>query len=322
MITMPRRAFTLVELLVVIAIIAVLIALLLPAIQRVRESASRTSCSNNIKQVALALHAHHDAKRRFPAGILNKPGQLFTYPRTTWTVHLFPYLEQKVIFDLTDLSASAGPGDAVWTNPANCKGASPATQQALAVLLCPSDSGPKTHYHPDIQANYSRGNYAGFFGNMTAGAAARNSLGHLAAVFRTNVGVKLTQITDGSRNTMMLGETLRGVDGNDREYRGVFWYDHVGTNQIFTTNLPNSNSADVLFPGWCPQDLNLPKQNLPCSAGASDGSNNTAASRSRHGGGVNTAMADGSVQYITDSIDLTVWRGLGSINGNELVSLP
>jgi prepilin-type N-terminal cleavage/methylation domain-containing protein/prepilin-type processing-associated H-X9-DG protein len=321
---MLRRGFTLLELLVVIWIIGLLAAMLLPAVQRGRESAARLQCQNNLKQLGLALQNHHSTHGAFPPGCQNLSGSAHAYPRTTWVIHLLPYFEQQVVFDLTDLSASAGIGDAVWTNPVN----NSATKQVLNVMLCPSDTGSTIHSHPYVFADFSRGNYAGFFGNLTFGAAINRSAGHRNAPFRMSrswlngSGVKLSHITDGSSNTMMVGEVLRGIAGNNREYRGVFWYDHVGTSQVFTTNGPNSTIPDVLFPHWVRPELNLPEQNLPCVAGDSSGANNTASSRSRHPGGVNVLHADGSVHFVRNSVDLAVWQALGSIDHGETIAIP
>jgi hypothetical protein len=137
-----------------------------------------------------------------------------------------------------------------------------------------------------------------------------------------NDSVRIDDMRDGASNTMLLGECLRGMRGNDREYRGVVWYDHTGTSQIFTKFSPNSTSPDVLYPVWCPAGMSEPGQNLPCVAGASSGSDNTAASRSRHAGGVQVVLGDGSAHFISETIDLVVWQAMGSIAGREVFTLP
>jgi len=120
---------------------------------------------------------------------------------------------------------------------------------------------------------------------------------------------------------MILGECLSGID-NPYDIRGVFWYDHAGTSQLFTRNTPNSAIPDIFRSEWCPPNVNLPNLNLPCLAGASDATDNSATARSRHSGGVQVAYCDGSVHFVADDVDLVVWQALGTIAGNELYSLP
>ena len=120
----PKQfAFTLVELLVVIAIIGILVALLLPAIQAAREAARRTQCINQIRQLTLALQNHHDSKNGFPPGVLNNlvdnNVDLFTYPRVTWMMHTFPYMEEGALFGTFNMKATAGCSGGVWLDPAN-----------------------------------------------------------------------------------------------------------------------------------------------------------------------------------------------------------
>lgn len=313
-----RIGFTLIELLIVMAIVGILVALLLPALGSVREAARRAKCKNNVKQLALALQSHHESKGAFPPGVLNNSGEMFAYPRTTWCIYLLPYLEQDNLFDQFKFDAAPGAGDAVWTNPVNCMGADRLTNLPLAVWLCPSDDGTKLHHHPNVGADFARGNYAGFFGNLDMGATISSPpvSGHLAAVFAMNDRVQMARIRDGASNTMAIGECLRGVE-DSFEYRGVYWYDHVGNSEIFTKFPPNSKNPDVLYPTWCPPQMNLPAQNLPCVPGSSSGLDNTASSRSRHPGGVQVGMADGSAQFISNNVDLAVWQSMGSINGDE-----
>ncbi len=269
-----ERGFTLVELLVVIAIIGVLVALLLPAVQAAREAARRMSCANNLRQLGLALQNHHDAQSGFPPGVVNEGGVLFRYPRVTWMMHTFPYLEEGSLFAAFDLDAPAGCGGAIWMHTSNYA----AVSQPVEILKCPSDgqAGP-VHNHPDCGGQVARGNFAGFFGNVNMGAAvAENDPLHLAAPFKMNTPIKIANMTDGTSHSMMVGEILTGVSGNDYEYRGVHWYDHVGTSQIFTANPPNSTVPDLLFPAWCRRGIDRPDLNLPCRPGNGNGENNMA----------------------------------------------
>jgi len=234
----------------------------------------------------------------------------------------FDYLEQTALAGAFNTKATAGCGGGVWLDPENYE----IVRLPLDMLQCPSDSeGTLLHNHPDCGAAVSRGNYAGFFGNVSIGVAINEEHAdrqlHRDAAFTMNDRIGLRHITDGSSNTMLIGEVLKGTS-SDRDYRGVHWYDHVGTSQIFTTNLPNSSNADFLYPLWCTNDVNRPEQNLPCRPGRGDGSNNHAATRSRHPGGVHVGMADGSARFAPEDVDLEVWQALGSINQGEVVELP
>jgi prepilin-type N-terminal cleavage/methylation domain-containing protein/prepilin-type processing-associated H-X9-DG protein len=315
------RGFTLVELLVVIAIIGVLVALLLPAIQAARASARRTTCLNQVRQIVLALQNYHSSQGAFPPGVVNDKDELFTFPRLTWMMHTFSYLEQTAVvnaFDLNgkDLDCQNG----VWSAKKNQE----VVKVPIEMLRCPSDSeGDVVHNHPDCGIEISRGNYAGFFGNVNMGAAVDemhpDRADHRAAPFTMNERVRIGMITDGTSNTMVVGEILKGIS-NDKDIRGVFWYDHVGTSQILTTNGPNSPLPDFLFGPWCTNDTNRPDLNLPCRPGrpAAANNNNHAAARSRHPGGVHIGMADGSARYTSEDVDLEVWQALGSISYGEV----
>lgn len=333
-----QSAFTLVELLVVIAIIGILVALLLPAIQAARESARRTQCINQIHQLTVALQNHHDTKKGFPPGVRydpveGQPLELFTFPRAPWMMFTFPFMEEGAVFEAIKFKdVGGGCAGGVWLAPVN----QPAVGKSIGVLLCPSDGeGELVHNHPGCGGQAARGNYAGFFGNVNMGKVldyARNpnvvsssAPKHEPAAFQINRPVKISMIADGTSHTMIVGEYLKGVAGDSNEYRGVHWYDHAGTSQIFTATGPNSTERDFLYPLWCTGKLNLPSQNLPCHTGtASTGSenNNRAASRSRHPGGVQVGMADGSARFVPDSIDLIVWQAMGSIKGGEVVEIP
>jgi hypothetical protein len=290
-------------------------------VQSAREAARRMQCSNNLKQLGLALQNYHTAVGKLPPGVISNNGAIHGFPRTTWVIHLFPYIEQQNLYDKLDFKVPTGNG--MWTDAANCKGTAPPTAVVVKALLCPSDSGNETHYHPDVVATYARGNYAAFFGNLDTGASMPpTATGYLQAPFQWNKSIRIDDMRDGASNTMLLGECLRGITGNDREYRGVFWYDHSGASQIFTKFSPNSTSPDVLFPTWCPAGLSQPGQNLPCTPGSTNGRDNTASSRSRHSGGVQVVLGDGSGHFISDNVDIVVWQAMGSIASGEVFTLP
>jgi prepilin-type processing-associated H-X9-DG protein len=116
---------------------------------------------------------------------------------------------------------------------------------------------------------------------------------------------------------MAFGEILRGVDA-DNDYRGVHWYDHVATSQVYTKYQPNTPNPDVILSMWCTANTNRPEANLPCVGGASNQKTDTAASRSRHPGGVDVALCDGSVRIVNESVGLTLWQAMGSISKGEI----
>src|SRR3954471_18754324 len=161
-----RVGFSLVELLVVIAILGLLVALLLPAVQAARESARRTQCENNLHQIALAMHAHHDSRGYFPPAFL-KPGNW------GWAVWILPFLEESNLF------TSLGPN-------ANTLALNPQTMHNLAAYSCPSDSGPALH---PFYSGYARSDYAVSEQVSDGGSE-----------------IRIKQITDGTTKTLMIGE--------------------------------------------------------------------------------------------------------------------
>ena len=324
-----RSGFTLVELLVVIAIIGILIALLLPAVQAAREAARRSQCSNNLKQLGVAVHQYHGAHQVFPLGVINstvldtaKP-QFRAWPRLTWAIHLYPFLEQQGAYDAFDFNAT-GAGGYVGDDPKNCTGPDAPTAVVLPTMLCPSDyhgswhrlSGTTGLQNETIY--HARGNYAVFFGNLHQGDTLTLSAEHKPAAFGFRP-VRIRDIRDGTSKTMAFGEMLRDSDLRG-SFRGGYWRDFPGASWIFTLNPPNSPVPDALWSSQCRPVDNRPELNLPCVP--MQNYYETAASRSRHPGGVQVANCDGSVHFVVETVALDVWRAMGSIDGGEAVELP
>jgi len=317
----PHRGFTLVELLVVIAIIGILIGLLLPAVQAAREAARRTKCLNNMKQLGLAMHNYSDALNCFPPGGLNGTGR-YDKPRQTFLIHLYPYLEQTNLFNSFKFYLHGSAYGLPWWGSANSLGPNSITAVVLPGLQCPSDRGEVNVF---VQAgNYlSRSNYLGIFGNIDIQSAYDKTPSHLAATFGFNLSTRFADITDGTSNTMMFSEYLKGGEiedpsrpaRNGNDPRGLLWTDFAGGSQIYTKLTPNTSSLDLIYPGYC---VNLPDMYLPCGDG--NGGNDTAAARSLHPGGVNILLVDGSVRFIADSVNVVTWRALGSIAGGEVTT--
>jgi prepilin-type N-terminal cleavage/methylation domain-containing protein/prepilin-type processing-associated H-X9-DG protein len=310
-----RPGFTLIELLVVIAIIAVLIGLLVPAVQKVREAANRAKCSNNLKQLALAAHQHHDATGKFPNGLHTVDYIDGRYANgTSWEVELLPYFEQENLkkkWDYADYRNNVA-GDTNAT-----------TAQVLKVLLCPSDPLPDPVCHfVDELPQYA---YAwGFYGLSSYGgnAGKRSFPGPLRltrdGIFCWDSSIGLADVTDGASNTFLFGERVHRDPEFDR---------YAFTSSPSFYPLAKQGAWAAVFAtggGSLPHHLlSTPvpiNYQMPASGGSAEMNNRLCAYGSGHPGGANFAFADGSVRFVSDGIPLATLQALSTLAGGEVVA--
>lgn len=316
-----RPGFTLVELLVVIAIIGILIGLLLPAVQAAREAARRSQCTNNLKQLGLALHNFHDTYGRLPAANFEpnfaQPANSGHYvngsERWAFTVSILPYMEQKALYD--DLAQNRiGKTDAngnayvPWTNFAP-------TQTWINVFVCPSDAQSKRV--PPLNGGMTPCSYKCNRGDQWLGWDWHESRGVFGR--GDKILVSFASVTDGSSNTIAVAEAIIGVQGS-RKVGEAFANDvgaynsappslclnQVGPNREFTGNIQGPGWligwrwADGRTPYTTFQPM-LPPNGPSCGNNAEDWALVTASSR--HPGGANVLFLDGAVRFISETID-------------------
>ncbi|WP_406699591.1 DUF1559 domain-containing protein [Singulisphaera sp. Ch08] len=332
-----RVGFTLIELLVVIAIIAVLIALLLPAVQSAREAARRSQCVNNLKQIGLAMHNYESSNSCLP------PGQK-SCCWGTWLVFILPQVEQQALFNAWNFG-----GDLVYYQmgsqydaPLRYGGVANGTVSASRVnaYMCPSDGtgtslsgiGPTVN---GIKYNVTSQNYVVNYGNLQTSQAANFSFGGITFAFGgapftdMNAGaagmggqkvIGFSGISDGLSNTLLVSEIVVGT-GKGGQYnasydlRGFSWW---GSAASFTSWLaPNSSQPDVTeSSAYCVYPY---QSNPPCVEPTATLSRLNGV-RSRHSGGVNATMGDGSVRFVKNSVSIPVWRALSTTRGSEVLS--
>lgn len=305
-----ERAFTLVELLVVIAIIGVLVALLLPAVQAAREAARRMQCVNNLKQYGLAMHNYESSYKALPPGGIHWGNP--TTKMKTFIVYLWPYMELGNLKQRYKDTVN-------WFDSPNAEfnnynGTVAAT---ASLYYCPTDRANAFFTYPGDLFR-ARGNYVVNSGDSSADAgspansAPFKALGHegkLSALQPT----KLSQITDGTSQTMMMSEVLFPENDADGDMRGDFFSVDAGGYLFTTNNTPNSSVPDRCGWNFC---VSRPELNLPCTA-TGDFQTITMAPRSRHPGGVNVVMVDGSVDFMSDDISISLFKAKGTSQGAD-----
>ncbi len=313
-----RVAFTLIELLVVIAIIAVLIALLLPAVQQAREAARRTQCKNNLKQLGVAMHNYHDTFLMLPLGTIDGPpnkragtGGGDWADDNNWLHMILPYIDQANMYNTIDFRFA-------WHNGAPGTG-NVMAQTKIPVENCPSDGIEIDE--PGTNWARIRGNYVVNFGNTVYGGASQpayNGVTFGGAPFGIRYGANFAAITDGTSNTIMVGEILT-LDGTG--WLGYTSEVMLAGGGAFTAyNTPNTTACELL----ARQCFTGPNSGIPCCTSVGGSAANVVqqviSARSKHVGGVHVGMCDGAVRFVSNNIDTGVWRGLSTTRGAEIIS--
>ena len=306
-----RKAFTLVELLVVISIIGVLVGMLLPAVQQVREAARRVQCANNLKQQSLAMHNFESSNQHFPPG--------FEFPsQTMWSAHILPFIEQNNLYDSLNL-------DGPWSSGASMAN-SAALNSGLEIFRCPSANIPESQF--DSLANIDRTPCcylacASGLNNRESGDrpwAGMNRTGSLDSsdgVFFLNSEIRFADIQDGASATVLVGESipdqeLFGVDYSGHLQKVDHWF--IGSAELRTYSTIGAGSAEnseCLASTACPMNsLFVPESPI---------NDKELSYGSAHPQGANISFVDGHIQFINENVDPRIWSAIGSRNGRESV---
>ena len=347
-----RRAFTLIELLVVVAVVAILVALLLPAVQQTREAARRVSCRNNLKQVGLALHNYESTHGVLPAGYVSRavstaaeaaavgadPGTWDAGPGWSWTAMLLPHMEQQSLIATADLDAD------LWSH-----GNAPAVAATLPGLLCPSSAGPvgpfvvrdeaggaltvggrevslgRTHYiasHGQESCWGECGSAAtgvvfdDIYAGTTRTVAVRVDAGAAAdGPFYRNSATRLRDVTDGLSSTLFVGEHTSSL--SEKSWAGVvpgaFTHPSIATLE----NGPDA-AATLVLAHIGPSGGELDITGNPIIHPVNFPAEHVGQFRSDHPGGGNRLMGDGAVRFITEFVGLVVFAEIASIAEGEM----
>ena len=292
-----------------IAIIGILVALLLPAIQAAREAGRRATCQNTIRQWGMAMQNYHAARNRLPEGARINP-------RRVWVVYTWPYVEDQTHAEAFDQTVHFWQPPNTIVNTFDGIYAKP-----IPIYYCASDR-PGAMWMGDIYWR-CRGNYVINWGNMAqpfnpSDPAQSPTLGLAPFGYKDNASFdqprtsSFKDFTDGTSHTMLLSETVSAAQDETYDIRGDMLNDGEGCTTFMTIDTPNSGTD--ISPYFIPSTA-LP-ENPP-------GNNSSPyahkAARSRHPGGVNVIMADGSLRFVNDDIALTTWRAIGTMNGNEVL---
>ncbi|NLY02390.1 MAG: DUF1559 domain-containing protein [Rhodopirellula sp.] len=340
-----RLGFTLVELLVVIAIIGILIALLLPAVQAAREAARRSQCTNNMKQLGVALHNYHSSYNVFvPLGIDFGWGVVCYGPEspakmaknTNGLVLLLPFLEQQAIYDRHDFLQCSSHSHGAWANypssgswwnstapnvagDAVASGNADLATQPLAALTCPSDAYSPWYGGWIVKDGYSRDVYKtnyDFSASRNPCFDTRNASPR-PRVFGENGNTGFAHITDGTSNTVAMNETTHWCAEGLPPVWGLRYYTMTG--------------ADLAVCSYCSQDCGINVWTIEPGCSWITGNDRIAVrgrtsnygmAGSLHPGGCNSLLADGSVRFLSETTEFTVLTAISTPQGGEVATVP
>lgn len=296
-----RSGFTLIELLVTIAVIAVLVALLLPAVQAAREAARRIQCRNHLKQIGLALHNYHDQHSRFPPGAWQSSGW-------AWSALILPQLEQGILYSQFDFqSPMSAPTNALPQNV------------LLSFYRCPSDTSDLLHSGSHLGVSgtgllRATSSYCG----MASGSATvdrDDDVGRFdqnGTLFH-NSSIRFSDIRDGTTTTILTAEVIGVLDDGPNRGLSVNGIMNIVDHFSFAGNIGSGQgelSEVMISSGVLP--------GLPLAGPTPSSDERELSACSYHAGGQHAGLADGSVQFISTRIDFTVWKSLGTRDGGEL----
>ena len=306
------KAFTLIELLVVIAIIAILIGLLIAAVQKIREAASRMTCANNLKQMATALHNYYTVYNRFPLANTN----IILH---SWPIFILPYIEQENIYNQYRM-------DKNWFDPINNK----VTQTQVKTFICPSS--PENQNRPaldNINLNAAISDYtipAGLTGNFMTfcknnGIGVPQNTSRSAVLNGQGIGTSIIEITDGTSNSFLVYES----GGRPKHYisgKVIGQADVKSVQMCKNTSVKNGITSGAAWadPGGGSPVHGFNKNGTICSEACVMNCTNNQEAYSFHSGGMNASFADGSVRYINENIKIVTFAALVTMAGGEVIS--